>query len=121
MTVHASASTTAATRTLNLTMDMEQGDITFSYVDGSTVGTLKVVLAQFDIEGSEVAAETTTVKMHLTKDTYGKIRQDGLRFRRSLPIDPKAVELKIVACDDKSSAVGSVSIPLAKYFPPAQK
>lgn len=120
-TVHASATSTNGAKTLELNLDMEQSDISFRYEDGKTMGTIKVVLAQFDTEGNEIAAETTTVKMQLSKDTYGKVRQDGLRFRRNLPIDPRAVELKIVACDDRSSAVGSVSIPLAKYFPPAGK
>ncbi len=121
MTVHARAITANGARTLGLTLDVEQGDITFRYDDGHTMGTVKVVLAQFDTEGNEIAGETTTVKMQLDKDTYGTVRKDGLRFRRNLPLKPEAVELKIVACDDKSSAVGSVSIPLAKYFPPAGK
>jgi VWFA-related protein len=120
-TVHANPIKASAAKTLGLTLDMQQGDISFKYEDGKTMGTIKVVLAQFDTEGNEIVAETSTVKMQLSKDTYGVIRQDGLRFRRNLPIDPAAVELKIVACDDRSSAVGSVSIPLAKYFPPAGK
>lgn len=119
MTVHAKGSSVNGAKTLGLTLDFESGDVTFAFVDGRTAGTVKVVLEQFDAQGNDIAGETTTVKMHLDKDTYGTVRQDGLRFRRDLPLKPEAVELKIVACDDKSGAVGSISIPLGKYFPPA--
>jgi VWFA-related protein len=121
MTIHAKALNANGARMLGLTLDVEQSDVSFKYDDGKTVGTVKVVLAQFDVEGNEIAGETTTVKMQLSKDTYGTVRKDGLRFRRNLPLLPNAVELKVVACDDRSSAVGSVSIPIAKYFPPAGK
>jgi VWFA-related protein len=117
MTVHAMAISTNNEKTLGLTLDFDQGDVTFGYDQGRTVGTVRVVLEQFDTEGKDLGGETTTVKMHLDKDTYGRVRQDGLRFRRNLPLKAEAVELKVVACDDKSGAVGSISIPLAKYFP----
>jgi hypothetical protein len=61
------------------------------------------------------------VKMRLVKDTYAKVRKEGLQFGRNLPLKPGAVELKVIACDDKSSAIGSVSIPLASYQPPTAK
>jgi hypothetical protein len=57
--------------------------------------------------------------MRLLKDTYQKIRNTGLHFGRNLVLNPNATELRIVVCDDKTGAIGSLSIPLAQYFPAA--
>jgi len=117
MTIHATGKTVNGERTLSLEMNFQQGDISFNYDNGRTEGTIKVVMAQFDEHGNEIGGDTTTIAMHLSQSTYTTVRQDDLRFKRDFPLKPEAVSVKIIACDDTSGAVGSISIPLAKYFP----
>lgn len=119
MTVHAAAVRGAATPTVALKIDLEENDVSFKFDDERNVGTIQVMLVQFDTEGNQIWGETSKVKMRLVKDTYARVRKEGLQFGRNLPLKPGAVELKVIACDDKSSAIGSVSIPLASYFPSA--
>ena len=121
MTVHASSVSGAATPTVALRIDLEENDVSFKFKDERTVGTIEVMLVQYDTEGNEIWGETSKVEMRLVKDTYQKVRKEGLQFGRNLPLKPGAVELKVIACDDKSSSLGSVSIPLASYFPPTGK
>jgi VWFA-related protein len=121
MTVHASSVHGATTPTVALRINLEENDVSFKFNDERTTGLIEVLLVQYDAEGNEISGETSKVKMRLVKDTYAKVRKEGLQFGRNLPLKPGAVELKVIACDDKSSAIGSVSIPLASYQPPPAK
>ncbi len=121
MTVHASSVHGATTPTVALRINLEENDVSFKFDDERNTGLIEVMLVQYDAEGNQIWGETSKVKMRLVKDTYAKVRKEGLQFGRNLPLKPGAVELKVIACDDKSSAIGSVSIPLASYQPPSGK
>jgi len=121
MTVHATSVHGAATPTVALRINLEENDVSFKFDDERNTGLIEVMLVQYDTEGNQIWGETSKVKMRLVKDTYAKVRKEGLQFGRNLPLKPGAVELKVIACDDKSSAIGSVSIPLASYQPPPVK
>jgi VWFA-related protein len=120
MTVHAASVSGTATPTVALRIKLEEGDVSFKFDDERDVGSISVMLVQYDTEGQQIWVETSKVKMRLVKDTYEHVRKEGLQFGRNLPLKPGAVELKVIACDDKSSAIGSVSIPLASYLPDAK-
>jgi VWFA-related protein len=121
MTVHAASVPGATTPTVALRINLEENDVSFKFNEDRTEGFIEVMLVQYDAEGNEIWGETSKVKMRLVKDTYQKVRKEGLQFGRNLPLKPGAVELKVIACDDKSSSIGSVSIPLSSYFPPSGK
>jgi VWFA-related protein len=121
MTVHAGTVTGATTPTVALRINLEENDVSFKFDDERETGLIEVMLVQYDTEGTAIWVETSKVKMRLVRDMYAKVRKEGLQFGRNLPLKPGAVELKVIACDDKSSTIGSVSIPLAAYLPPAQK
>jgi VWFA-related protein len=121
MTVHTSNVQGAATPTVALRISLEENDVSFKFDDDRTTGLIEVLLVQYDTEGTAIWVETSKVQMRLVKDTYSKVRKEGLQFGRNLPLKPGAVELKVIACDDKSSSIGSVSIPLAAYLPPSNK
>jgi hypothetical protein len=111
----------AATPTVALRINLEENDVSFKFEDERDAGQIEVLLVQYDTEGNAIWVETSKVKMRLVRDTYAKVRKEGLQFGRNLPLKPGAVELKVIACDDKSSSIGSVSIPLAAYLPPTEK
>lgn len=117
MTVHVDPFDKDGKRKLNLIIALEERDLTFHPGDSRTLGNVQVVIAQFDTEGKEISGETSKVDMRLLKETYEKVRRSGLHFGRNLELNPAATELRVLACDDKTGAIGSVSIPLAKYFP----
>jgi VWFA-related protein len=121
MTVHAGTVTGAATPTVALRINLEEKDVSFKFDDERDTGQIEVLLVQYDTEGTPIWVETSKVKMRLVRDMYAKVRKEGLQFGRNLPLKPGAVELKVIACDDKSSSIGSVSIPLAAYLPPTEK
>jgi VWFA-related protein len=121
MTVHTSSVHGAATPTVALRINLEENDVSFKFDDERETGQIEVLLVQYDTEGNAIWVETSKVKMRLVRDMYAKVRKEGLQFGRNLPLKPGAVELKVIACDDKSSSIGSVSIPLAAYLPPPEK
>jgi VWFA-related protein len=117
MTVHTGTVTGAATPTIALRIKLEENDVSFKFDNERDTGEIEVLLVQYDTEGTAIWVETSKVKMRLVRDMYAKVRKEGLQFGRNLPLKPGAVELKVIACDDKSSTIGSVSIPLAAYLP----
>jgi VWFA-related protein len=121
MTVHTSTVRDATTPTVALRINLEENDVSFKFDDERETGQVEVMLVQYDTEGTAIWVETSKVKMRLVRDMYAKVRKEGLQFGRNLPLKPGAVELKVIACDDKSSTIGSVSIPLAAYLPSTQK
>jgi VWFA-related protein len=121
MTVHTSSVHGAATPTVALRINLEENDVSFKFEDERDAGQIEVMLVQYDTEGNAIWVETSKVKMRLVRDTYAKVRKEGLQFGRNLPLKPGAVELKVIACDDKSSSIGSVSIPLAAYLAAPEK
>jgi hypothetical protein len=121
MTVHAGTVTGSATPMIALRINLQENDVSFKFDDERTTGLIEVLLVQYDTEGKAIWVETSKVQMRLVKDMYAKVRKEGLQFGRNLPLKPGAVELKVIACDDKSSSIGSVSIPLAAYLPPTGK
>jgi VWFA-related protein len=121
MTVHTSSVHGAATPTVALRINLEENDVSFKFDDDRTTGLIEVLLVQYDTEGTAIWVETSKVQMRLVRDMYAKVRKEGLQFGRNLPLKPGAVELKVIACDDKSSSIGSVSIPLAAYLPQPEK
>ncbi len=46
--------------------------------------------------------------------TYQQAQREGMQFTKELEIYPGATRLRIIVRDDTSSALGSVTIPLAR-------
>jgi VWFA-related protein len=118
VSVHIEPKVALEARTMVMEVVVNEADVSFGHEGDRTTGRLEVVLAQYDKEGNSVATETSEVKMELTRDTYTKVRKEGLHFGRVLPISEKAAEVRVFVRDTKSNAIGSVSIPINMVFKP---
>ena len=63
-----------------------------------------------------VAAEDQRVALDLEEKHYDYLTQAGLVFARHLTISPEASEVRILARDAGSEAIGSVTIPIKALF-----
>ena len=75
-------------------------------------GEVDLFFVQRNAKGDTVAAEDQRVGLDLEEKHYDYLAQAGLVFVRHVVIAPDAAEIKILARDTGSEAVGSVTIPI---------
>ena len=64
------------------------------------------------VQGQAAKGETDTMKLALTKDNFAKIMKEGITTMKQLDLPPDAYQLRVVMRDEKSGAIGSVTVPL---------
>jgi VWFA-related protein len=60
------------------------------------------------------------LKMNLPQATYEKVMREGLSFSGTINLASDATEVRVVARDNGTGAIGSVVVPVSKLFPPAR-
>ena len=64
------------------------------------------------VQGQSPKGTTDTMTLALTKDNYAKIMKEGITSMKTIELPADAYQLRIVARDQKSGAIGSVTLPL---------
>ncbi len=82
------------------------------------VGKMDLLFVQKDAHGRQVSGLDDTVSMELRRQTYDQVEKDGLVYHKVIPRNAQASELRVVARDASTGAVGSVSVPASEI--PAQ-
>lgn len=103
-------------RRLHATIQVDARDITLEPQGGRWVGVLDFVFVQRAADGKQLASESQQISMHLTKERYDLLMKNGLIWERDLPIVAGVAQLRLVARDNGSGSVGSVSVPVDKLF-----
>ncbi len=75
------------------------------------VGKMDLLFVQKDAHGRQVSGLDDTVSMELRRQSYDKVEKDGLIYHKVIPRSAGASELRVVARDASTGAVGSVSVP----------
>jgi VWFA-related protein len=74
-------------------------------------GAVDLYFVQRDSQGNTLAAENQRVALDLEEQQYTQMSKTGLVLSRRLTILPRTVELRVLARDTASEAIGSVTIP----------
>ena len=53
--------------------------------------------------------------MNLKPETYDKLMKIGTKFSGRLVLSPEVVNLRVIAQDTGSGAIGTLTIPIKKY------
>ncbi len=64
------------------------------------------------IQGQPAKGNTDTMHLALTKDNFAKIMKEGITMVKQIELPPDAYQLRVVMRDEKSGAIGSVTLPL---------
>ena len=75
-------------------------------------GAVGLAYVQMDSQGRVVGQMQQTVKLHLKPDDYQKILEGDLTVVKRVPLAVGATLLRIVALDETTGGMGSVSIPV---------
>ncbi len=104
-------------RTLKAELQIDSRDITLQLEGERWVGAVDLLFVQMDANGKHLIGESKAINMRLLRETYDDIAKNGLVVTRNLPLVAGAAQVRIVARDVSSGAIGSVNIPLKKLFP----
>ena len=78
-----------------------------------------MVYAQTDETGNILEVPSAALKLNLTAEQYEQVMKSGIAYKKDVLINPKASELRVILRDTTTGTIGSVIIPLKKYFPTA--
>jgi len=73
-----------------------------------------LTMGQKGPDGLLVKEETKTLTFRLKDDRYKEVMAKGMRLTASMPLDPAAVQFRVVLLDAADGHMGSLEIPVAK-------
>jgi hypothetical protein len=101
--------------TANLHLDLH--DIQMVQQSGRWTGRLQSVFFLLNDRADIIGKSDRTFRLLLEPPVYERTLTNGLSDSRRLPVAPQATHLCIVVRDTATGKLGSIVIPLAKYFP----
>ena len=117
MRVHVQPGDAAGEHSLSVDLHLGLRDIHLEQGDGTWTGTLQTVFLQLSSRGEIIQALDETLQLALPQAVYEQGLIDGLRNTKHIRILPGAARLCVVLRDASNGNIGSLSVPLAKYFP----
>jgi VWFA-related protein len=109
--------TDVSTRKIAVVTLMDLHQIFFKSEDGKRIAKIDAALAQVDDRNAIVGVESQSMSLELAPEVYQRLLAQGGTYSKEVTVDPKAVSLRIVIRDAATGNIGSVNIPLEKYFP----
>ena len=119
LTAHASEDFSTPTLTALVQLDLHE--IQMQQKAGHWTGTVQSVFLQLDDVGHVLQADDRTFHPDLDAATFKRALDSGISDSRQVRIVPNAAQLCIVVRDLGNTKVGSIYLPLAKYFPVSTK
>ncbi len=93
-------------------------EIQMQLSNGRWAGAIQSTFLQLDKRGEIIHVDDETFELNLPPRLYEQYLKNGVRETERVQILPLAVQLCIAMRDPSTGNLGSISIPLAKYFPP---
>jgi VWFA-related protein len=69
-------------------------------------------IAAFAPDGSLVTHRDSRIDAHVSAEENPRLRQQGLPFHTTLPLEPGRYQLRIVVRDNRTGSLGSVEVPV---------
>jgi VWFA-related protein len=107
-----------AARKVELRVNVGASQLRFGAADGHHKGNLDAIYLQLGAGDVIVAADPLSYKLDVSEKEYQAILDRGYELRAPLLIGPTTKTLRVLVRDSASGALGSVTIPLARFLPP---
>jgi VWFA-related protein len=104
---------------LDVMLRVDPGSIMLDPQGERWVGRIDFLFVQKDDQGHEFTGVDYTFSMQLGRSNFEKLQKEGLIYHRVIPRELKATELRLVARDASTGAIGCISIPITEI--PAQQ
>jgi VWFA-related protein len=106
---------------LPVTVDIDTHGIALFQDQNRWTGSLDLLFAQMSPQGEMLNGLSQPVHLSLTDDEYHKFLKEGLSISGRLQLVAGVEKLKVIALDQSSLAVGSVTVPLDTSHETSQK
>jgi VWFA-related protein len=110
----------AGARELKAHLRFDAAAMRFEQKDGRWVDDLDVLWVQLAADGGVVLSNGQTLTLKLSPETYAAATGNGVRMSTAEVIAEQTVELRFVARDGGTGAVGSITIPVKSAFAAAK-
>ena len=107
-----------AARKLDLRVNLDASQLRFDQLNGKHTGNIDAIYLQLGSGDAVEAADPLSYNLDLSEKDYQEILHRGYELRAPLLIRPTTTTLRILVRDGSSGALGSVTIPLARFLPP---
>lgn len=114
--VQVEAKKDADARTLSASIRLDLKEIHLEQGNGLWTGAIQMVFLQLNKKGEIVHAGDKTFQLSLQPAIYEQTLKNGIRQTELIQIAPQAAQLCIVVRDPSNNNLGSITIPIAKYF-----
>jgi VWFA-related protein len=105
-----------AARQITAHLRFDTAAMRFEQNDGRWTDDLDVLWVQVGADGKPVLSNGQTLSLKLSTETYQAAGVNGVKMSTTETIADQAVQLRFVARDRGTGAVGMVTIPVAKVF-----
>jgi hypothetical protein len=97
---------------IDVTLRVDTKSIHLEMQGDRWVGKLDLLFAQKDAQGNQVSGIDDALALNLRGPSYDRIQREGLIYHKVVARAAGASELRVVARDASTGAVGSMSAPL---------
>lgn len=104
----------AGEKTAVVNFNVDARDVFMENKSGAWRGSLDFFILQRSPKGEALAYWHHTVNLELENSVRQEMLSTGIELRKHLPLDKGANELRIVARDNTTGALGSVIVPLSR-------
>ena len=102
--------------TVDIQIALDTHELSLAPKDGRWNDTLYVFFGQLGTGDKVINREKETFGLNLKPETYERFMKAGTKFSGRLVLSPEVVNLRVVAQDAGSGAIGTVTIPVKKYL-----
>jgi VWFA-related protein len=108
----------AASRALILQVGLDTHELQFTSKKGRQSGKTYVYFGQLGEGNKTLRSEREVFDLNLKQETYEKLMQIGTKFTGQIVLAPEVVNLRVIAQDATSGAIGTVTIPVQQFLGP---
>ena len=110
LTAHATSSLPAGSCDLALSIDIR--GLSLEQDGNRTIGRFDLRVVQKNQAGEQFDWMEEGLDLQLTPESYERVLRDGLPYRRTISLNPRATVLRVIVRDTASGNLGSLTIPI---------
>jgi VWFA-related protein len=102
--------------TVDVQVGLDTRELSLISSNGRWRDIIYVFVGQLGAEGKMITGEKLTFDLALTQETHDQFLKTGTKFSGRVTISPETVNLRIIAQDTGSGAIGTLTIPIKNYL-----
>jgi VWFA-related protein len=115
-TLHVAPAASVADNKLNLSLSLDPSQFAFASQNGELTDAVDIAFITMDANDHILQTTVLPLPFKIDSDTYDRLVKVGFSLTREVSIPPGGSELRVIVYDEGNSQIGSVRVPLERYF-----